>query len=186
MAEPAPGRPAPRLVVFCGLPGAGKSATAGALAARLGLTVIGVDPLEAAMVGAGIERRQPTGLAAYLAAEVLAEAQLRHGLGVVIDAVNDTAEARGQWIRLAARTGARLSWFEVVCSDPTTHRMRLQKRRRAEDPIIGAPTWDSLNRRRRQLAIWRDPRVVLDSLHHTPEELAALAQDAMDGADAAV
>lgn len=167
------GNAGPRLIVFCGLPGAGKTAAADALARRLGLPVFGVDPLEASLVAAGInQNRQPTGLAAYSAVEAMAEVQLRNGLGVVIDAVNDVAEARGQWIRLAARTGAALSWFEVICSDPTTHRMRLQKRQRTEDPLIGAPTWESLNRRRRQLAIWRDPRTVLDSLHRTPEELA--------------
>jgi len=180
-------RAAPRLIVFCGLPGAGKSSVANALARRMGLPVLGVDPLEASLVAAGInQNRQPTGLAAYSAAEAMAEAQLRNGLGVVVDAVNDVAEARGQWVRLAARTGARLSWFEVVCSDPTTHRMRLQKRQRTEDPLIGAPTWESLNRRRRQLAIWRDPRTVLDSLHHSPEELAVIAERALEPVDTTV
>jgi predicted kinase len=166
----------PLLLVVCGLPGAGKSAVSNALARRLRLPVVAVDPLEAALVRAGIEQeRQPTGLAAYVAAEAVAEAQLRNGLGVVVDAVNDAAEARAQWTRLAARTGAALHWFEVVCSDPTTHRMRLQQRHRDEDRFIGAPPWDSLNRRRRQLAIWKDPRTVLDSLHSTPEQLAEQA-----------
>ncbi|MEE1622120.1 AAA family ATPase [Zafaria sp. Z1313] len=169
-----------RLVVFCGLPGAGKSAAAGALARATGWPVLGVDPAEAALVRAGIEQhRQPTGLAAYTVVEALAEAQLRAGITVIVDAVNDVAEARGQWIRLADRTGAALEWFEVVCSDPTVHRMRLQQRRREEDPLIGAPTWESLNRRRRQLALWKDGRVVLDSRHASPDELAARALRAL-------
>jgi predicted kinase len=172
---PVPPGEGPLLVAVCGLPGAGKSSLAAALAERLGLAVVGVDPLEAALVRAGIDDRQPKGQAAYLAAETVAEAQLRTGLGVVVDAVNDLAENRSQWVRLATRTGADLRWIEVVCSDPTTHRLRLQQREREEDRFIGAPEWDSLNRRRRQLAIWKDPRLVLDSLHHTPDELAALA-----------
>ncbi|RZU63408.1 AAA family ATPase [Zhihengliuella halotolerans] len=166
-----------RLIALAGLPGTGKSTTAEALASRLGAVLLGVDPLEAAIVSAGVEqKRQPTGHAAYAAVEAAAEPQLRNGLDVVIDAVNDTAEARGQWKRLAERTGAELLWFEVVCSDPTVHRMRLQQRKRVEDPLIGAPTWISLNRRRFQLALWKDPRHVLDSRHASAEALAAEAE----------
>ncbi|GAA3710028.1 AAA family ATPase [Zhihengliuella alba] len=170
-----------RLIVVAGLPGTGKSTTAAALAARLRAVLLGVDPLEAAIVSAGVQQqRQPTGHAAYAVVEAAAEPQLRHGLDVVVDAVNDSSEARSQWKRLAERTGAELTWFEVVCSDPTVHRMRLQQRRRDEDAHIGAPTWISLNRRRLQLALWKDPRHVLDSRHATPEELAARAEELLD------
>ncbi|WP_189348099.1 AAA family ATPase [Zhihengliuella salsuginis] len=172
-----------RLIALAGLPGTGKSTTAAALAARLGAVLLGVDPLEAAIVSAGVQQnRQPTGHAAYAAVEAAAEPQLRNGLDVVIDAVNDSAEARGQWKRLAARTGAELTWFEVVCSDPTVHRMRLQQRKRAEDQLIGAPTWVSLNRRRLKLALWKDPRHVLDSRHATAAELAARAESLVEAA----
>lgn len=171
----------PRLITFAGLPGTGKSTTAEALAGHLGAVVLGVDPLEAAIVAAGVQqKRQPTGHAAYAAVEAAAEPQLRHGMDVVIDAVNDSAEARSQWKRLAERTGAELIWFEVVCSDPTVHRMRLQQRKRIEDPIIGAPTWISLNRRRFQLALWKDPRHTLDSRHSTPQELAVEAESLLN------
>nr|WP_231366363.1 ATP-binding protein [Zhihengliuella flava] len=165
------------MIAFAGLPGTGKSTTAQALAARLGAVVLGVDPFEAAIISAGVDqKRQPTGHAAYAAVEAAAEPQLRHGLDVVIDAVNDSAEARSQWTRLAERTSAELIWFEVVCSDPTVHRMRLQQRKRIEDPIIGAPTWMSLNRRRFQLALWKEPRHTLDSRHTAPEDLAEQAE----------
>ena len=65
------------LIAMAGLPGAGKSTIAEQLAARLGVPVVSVDPLESAILSAGIDDDQPTGLAAYLVAEQIAEAVLR-------------------------------------------------------------------------------------------------------------
>ncbi|MEZ5190632.1 MAG: hypothetical protein R2717_07150 [Schumannella sp.] len=70
---------------------------------RLGLPVLSVDPIEVAILSAGIGADQPTGLAAYLVAETMAEGVLASGRGVVIDAVNAVEPAREQWVRLAAR-----------------------------------------------------------------------------------
>jgi len=56
------------LIVMSGLPGAGKSAVAGALGRVLPAAVVEVDPVEAAMWRAGVSRDQPTGPAAYLVA----------------------------------------------------------------------------------------------------------------------
>jgi len=119
---------APLLVVTAGLPAAGKSTIAEVVGNRLGLPVLSVDPIEAAILSAGIEAEQPTGLAAYLVAEAMAEGVLSHGRGVVIDAVNAVEPARDQWVKLAARQGATLRFLEVVCSDPEVHRERLAAR----------------------------------------------------------
>ena len=54
---------------MAGLPGAGKSTIAEIVGARLGATVVSVDPIESAILRAGIDADQPTGLAAYLVAE---------------------------------------------------------------------------------------------------------------------
>jgi predicted kinase len=118
----------PLLVVTAGLPAAGKSTIAEVVGNRLGLPVLSVDPIEAAILSAGIGAEQPTGLAAYLVAETMAEGVLASGRGVVIDAVNAVEPARDQWVRLAARQGAQLRFLEVVCSDPEVHRERLAAR----------------------------------------------------------
>lgn len=118
----------PLLVVTAGLPAAGKSTIAEVVGNRLGLPVLSVDPIEAAILSAGIDAVQPTGLAAYLVAETMAEQVLSSGRGVVIDAVNAVEPARDQWVRLALRQGATLRFLEVVCSDPELHRERLAAR----------------------------------------------------------
>lgn len=116
---------------MAGLPAAGKSAVAEALAKALGCAVLSVDPAEAAMWRAGISRDQPTGLAAYVVVEALAAAQIALAHDVIVDAVNDAAPAREQWRQLAGRTGAQLTWIEVRCSDAAEHRRRLECRQRA-------------------------------------------------------
>ena len=113
------------LVAMAGLPGTGKTAIAELLGARLSKPVVSVDPIEAAILRAGIDADQPTGLAAYLVAEALAENVLRAGHGVIVDAVNAVDPAREQWVNLAARTGEKLKFVEVVCSDTDVHRARL-------------------------------------------------------------
>jgi predicted kinase len=118
----------PLLVVTAGLPAAGKSTIAEVVGNRLGLPVLSVDPIETAILSAGIDATQPTGLAAYLVAETMAEGVLASGGGVVIDAVNAVEPARDQWVKLAERQGATLRFLEVVCSDPEVHRERLAAR----------------------------------------------------------
>jgi predicted kinase len=115
-------------VVTAGLPATGKSTIAEVVGNRLGLTVFSVDPIEAAILSAGIDSSQPTGLAAYLVAETMAEGVLAGGRGVVIDAVNAVEPAREQWVKLAARQNAMLRFIEVTCSDPVLHRERLAAR----------------------------------------------------------
>ncbi|MDL5486951.1 AAA family ATPase [Microbacterium wangruii] len=54
------------LIVMAGLPGVGKSTIAAELASGRRCALLSVDPIEAAMWRAGVERTQPTGLAPQL------------------------------------------------------------------------------------------------------------------------
>lgn len=131
------------LVVMSGAPGAGKSAIARGIGRTLGAPVISVDPVEAALWRAGIDRTQPTGLAAYTVVEAVAEEVLTGGLPVVVDAVNAVEPARAMWQDLGARHGIRVEPVKVVCSDPGVHRRRLEHRSRG---IVGfpEPTWEDV------------------------------------------
>ena len=149
---------------MAGLPGAGKSAVAEALARAMAVPVVSVDPIEAAMWRAGVARSEPTGLAAYVVAEVVADGVLALGQSVVVDAVNAVEEAREQWRSLAGRHGVPVAFIEVVCSDPVLHRMRLEERSRDIAGFLG-PTWQDVERRREEFAPWAgDRRLVLDSV----------------------
>lgn len=151
------------LIALCGLPGAGKSVLADDLGRRTGWPVLSVDPVEHALQVAGIARDQPTGLAAYVVVEALADRLLRLGQRAVVDAVNDAEEARGQWTGLARRHGRPCRFVEVVCSDPVEHRRRLESRVR-DLGDFAEPTWESLAPRRARLVAWTGQRVVIDSL----------------------
>ena len=129
-----------QLIVMAGLPGAGKSTIGEIVGARLGATVVSVDPIESAILRAGIDADQPTGLAAYLVAEEIAEKELDSGRTVIVDAVNAAEAARLQWRDLAERADVRLRVIEVVCSDEAVHRARLEKRERGL-PHLEETTW---------------------------------------------
>jgi predicted kinase len=156
------------LVVMAGLPGAGKSTIGEIIGHRLGATIVSVDPIESAILSAGIDVDQPTGLAAYLVAEKIAEAQLESGRSVVVDAVNAVEPARMQWRDLASRTGAILRVVEVVCSDEDLHKERLSKRVRGL-PHVEELTWRAVEQSVEGYEPWTGhsatmPRITVDSV----------------------
>jgi predicted kinase len=116
------------LIVMAGLPAAGKSTIAEIVGNRLGMPVVSVDPIETAILAAGIDADQPTGLAAYLVAEAFADAVLTGGGGIIVDAVNAVTPAREQWVKLAERQKSDVRFIEVVCSDREVHAQRLAAR----------------------------------------------------------
>lgn len=157
------------LIVMAGLPATGKSTIAELLGLRLGFPVVSVDPIESAILSAGIDAGQPTGLAAYLVAETIAEAVLAgDGRGVVVDAVNAVAPAREQWIALAERRAVQIRFVEVACSDPAIHRDRLEKRGR-QLAHISEPTWHAVEQSVDEWEAWTGlsaevPRISIDSV----------------------
>ncbi|WDF35254.1 ATP-binding protein (plasmid) [Arthrobacter agilis] len=151
------------LIVMAGLPGSGKSTIGADVARQLQCAMVSVDPIEAAMWRSGISQAQPTGLAAYVVAESIAEQQLRLGHHVIVDAVNDVEPARQQWRDLAGRFGETPIFIEVFCSDPEEHRRRLETRQR-NLPGFPEPSWDSLAQRRTHLDEWTADRLRIDSM----------------------
>ncbi|PBD02136.1 hypothetical protein BX281_10364 [Streptomyces sp. Ag82_O1-15] len=89
---------------------------------------------------AGVNRAQPTGLAAYLVAEAVADGVLA----------------------LADHHRVSVAFIEVVCSDWRVRRRRLEHRSRG---IVGfeEPTWEAVQQRRFEYEPWTDHRLVLDS-----------------------
>ncbi|SDE32176.1 Predicted kinase [Streptomyces griseoaurantiacus] len=159
------------LIAMAGLPAAGKSSVAEALGRVLPAPVVSVDPVEAAMWRAGVEHGQPTGLAAYLVAEAVADGVLALGQSVIVDAVNAVEAARRQWRTLAGRHGVPVVFLEVVCSDPAVHRRRLEGRSR-DIPGFEEPTWEAVEETRAAFEPWTDRRLVLDALADPASNLA--------------
>ena len=148
------------LIVMAGLPAAGKSTIAEIIGNRLGIPVISVDPIESAILSAGIDSDQPTGLAAYLVAETMAESVLVGGGGVIVDAVNAVLPAREQWVHLAERQAAVIRFIEVVCTDQELHRERVEARGR-KLAHLAEPTWHAVEQSLDEWEDWSGPSAVV-------------------------
>jgi predicted kinase len=169
-----------RLVVFCGLPGVGKSSVSRRVADRLGATYLRIDTIEAAIVTTLMPfEGNPVG---YVVAGRVAADQLRAGRSVVADAVNGVTDARRGWESVARECGAPLRFVVVTCSDAAEHRRRVESRT-AELPGQGVPTWEQVLRRR-----W-DPfphdHLVVDNLGDIGTPVAAVLAWLRDGPAAA-
>ena len=163
----------PTLIVLSGLPGSGKSVLAESLSRALSLTIVSIDPIEAAMWRAGLAKTR-TGIAAYEVAHALADEHLRLRHSVIVDAVNPVEAPRAVWRNLAAKHRVSLKIIECVCSDETLHRQRIEARVRSV-AATHELTWARLLQRRAEYEAWTDPRLVLDTSRTSPAQLLAQA-----------
>ena len=154
-----------------GLPGVGKSAIADELGRVLPACVVSVDPIEAAMLEAGIPQSFETGLAAYNVGAAIAAHQLRLGMSVVADAANSLEVGRRIWTSAADAADVASLPIEVVCSDEAVHRHRLEHRQRDPEPYP-ALTWAAVLQRGRETEPWATERLVLDSVRPVTENVA--------------
>jgi predicted kinase len=154
------------LIVFGGLPGTGKSTISRLLAERLRAVYLRIDTIEQALRACGT---LPAGVVTegYAVAYRLAEDNLASGGTVVADSVNPLAVTRDGWISVAERVGVQVVEIEVVCSDATEHRRRVETRA-SDVPGLVLPTWDSVQQR--AYDTWGRPRVVLDTAAGSPVE----------------
>ena len=164
---------APTLIVLSGLPGSGKTVLAEGLARALSIPIFTVDLIEGAMWRAGFDKAY-TGLAAYEAAQALADENLRFRLSVVVDAVNPIEAPRAAWRNLAAKHRVSIKIIECVCADDAILRQRIESRVHGGPASYGI-TWKGLLQRRAEYEAWSDPRLVLDTSRMSPAQLLTQA-----------
>lgn len=152
----------PVLIVISGLPGSGKSTIAGRVAERLSAPVLSVDPIESAIIKAGIQKGFETGLAAYLVAAALASEQLKLGISVIIDAVNAEEEGKNTWRELGIKHDLTPIVIDIFVSNVELHRQRIESRVR-DLHGIDEVTWDKVEARRKRFTAWQEPTLRLDS-----------------------
>jgi predicted kinase len=157
------------LIAFSGLSGAGKSTIARTLAGRIGAVWLRIDTIEQAMRESGV-LRGPIEDAGYRAAYGVAADNLRLGLSVVADCVNDCALARDAWRDVGVKAGARIVEVEVICTDHAEHRRRVEAR---SSEIVGLdlPTWAEIVSR--PYEPWGRDRLIIDTARCGPDECVA-------------
>jgi len=154
----------PLLIVFAGLPGAGKTSIAHELARELGAVYLRIDSIEQALRDAGANSLDDAG---YRAAYAIAADNLRLGRTVVADSVNPIGITRDAWRSVAAGAGITAVEIEVVCSDPAEHRRRVETRT-SDVAGLKLPSWEDLAARRYDP--WDRPRIVIDTSGRSLED----------------
>jgi len=155
------------LIVFGGLPGTGKTSLARAVAEEHSATYLRIDTIEQALRSSGVLVGDDVGPAGYLVAYKLAESNLLISRMVIADSVNPLAVTRDAWRQVAATTSSQIIEIEVVCSDITEHRRRVETRS-VDVPGLALPCWQDVVDR--DYEPWNRPRIVLDTAGCTIEE----------------
>ncbi|KEC73299.1 UNVERIFIED_ORG: putative kinase [Rhizobium esperanzae] len=159
------------LVIFGGLPGSGKTTVSRALARRLGAVYVRVDTIEHA-IRTSVDPSNDIGPAGYVVAYGIAEDNLALGRLVIADSVNPLTITREAWLAVAARSGVIAAEVEVICSDKTEHRRRVETRKTDVEGLV-KPTWQEVVER--NYDDWgQRPIVVETAARDVPEIVEAL------------
>ena len=161
------------LYIFGGLPGTGKSTLSHHLSRKLKAVHLRVDTIEHALREAGANLAGPEG---YNIAYRIAEDNLQLGLHVVADSVNPLQVTRTAWREVATRNGVPFVEIEVVCSNETEHRARVESRV-ADIAGFRLPTWDEVINR--MYEPWDAERLLIDTAGQTPEQSIAALERAL-------
>jgi predicted kinase len=95
------------LIIFGGLPAAGKSTVARELARQIGAMHLRIDLIEQALRDSGAVPEPPNDVG-YRIGYAIAEDNLRIGRTVVADSVNPLACTRDAWVEVAKRARASM------------------------------------------------------------------------------
>jgi predicted kinase len=95
----------------------------------------------------------------YRLAYRVAADSLRLGISVVADSCNPIELTRREWERVAVDAGARYVNLEVVCSDPSEHRKRVEAR---------PSSWREVTER--EYDTWTVDRVIVDTADRSARE----------------
>jgi predicted kinase len=155
-----------QFIVFTGLPGAGKTSIAEAVARELGIPVFAKDWLEATLIRCELSSAASgsLGSAGYELLTTLAERQLQLGQSVILDSVASTLSIRATWRTLAQAYQAEWRVVECICSDEAAQRDRMKVRQRN---ILGwhELDWSEVERVKAYYAPWDEERLILDAVN---------------------
>lgn len=165
----------PMLIIFGGLPGAGKTTIARELARRIAAVHLRIDSIEQA-IRCCAAFVPPLDEAGYRAAYAVAEDNLCIGRTVVADSVNPVAITREAWLEVARRAQAGVVEIEVTCSNAKVHRNRVEGRS-SEIPGLKLPTWHDVMSR--EYDPWNREHLMIDTAARTVEENVSILLDTL-------
>ena len=116
------------------------------------------------------------GPAGYCIAFAIAASNLKLGNLVIADSVNPVPESREGWRDVARGEAVPFIEIEIICSDGTEHRRRVETRT-ADIAGFKLPSWSSVMGR--DYVPWTSPRLVVDTALLTPNEAVAAIEAAI-------
>lgn len=164
-----------KLIIFSGLPGAGKSALAEVVGRKLCIPVFAKDWLEAVLLRSKLvpaEAEKQLGSIGYDLLTVLAERQLKLEQSVILDSVASTESIRNTWRALGKKYNANWRVIECICSDVSIHRARLEQRQR-NIPGWHELQWSDVEFVQSYYAPWSEEHLVLDSMNSVDQNILA-------------
>jgi len=165
--------PSPRLVLFSGPPGVGKSALSYRLSRETGWAVLSKDSVDQGL------KVCPTcpPVAGYEVMFSVAELNLRNGASIILDAVFGLPDFRRRAIDLAGQYGVQFHAIVCFCSDRELWRRRVESRPEAVRGWTPAD-WAEAERVAGYYQPWTSPHLALDAArpfeHNTALLLAAV------------
>jgi predicted kinase len=164
------------LIIFSGLPGAGKTAVARALAGHLDALYLRIDSIEQAIRDSGA-MQGPLDGTGYEVAYAVAADNLRLGRTVIADSVNPLKITRDAWRRVATDAQVRAIEIEVCCSNQSEHQRRVETRT-SDVEGLDLPSWNQVLER--EYEPWDREHLVIDTAELSVEESVAKIQHSLD------
>lgn len=151
----------PKLILFSGLPGTGKSTLSYALSRQTGWGLLSKDMVDNAY------KRSSDPNTAWYSYELLldfAALNLKNGATVIVDAVFTYQRLRDSAYHITQKHGAKMYSIVCVCSNEELWEKRVRERPEAVDYWTPAD-WSEVQRVQRNFDEWREPHLLLDSIY---------------------
>ena len=165
-----------RLIVFCGLPGTGKSTLAEAVGRQLGVPVFAVDWLLGSLTPFGGYHLDELLKVGAELLTTLAFRQLALGQSAILDFPAEDLATRTRWQTLAFTAGAEFRVVVWACSDRKLHWTRLERRERGIPGWHEGGNWANVERRLAEFPPWTGEVLTVDAIQPLAQNLATVLE----------